>query len=1349
MKRLITILCLSFFAAITTSAMNISQYMESLSGRSDYNRSELSSNEASQIRKNVEEIFNAAAQGKDNLYQGYEPNVLREDYIDITYSLYNDGFLKLKYYDQFQNDYEKMSKLKVPPNVDPKIFWKNQYLKIFDKLLTNMNSDPEKCAGVNQNATVRKCCQGLAKMSLHTSSARFLDPSKRSSGQKCDKQSDCQSGLCLKSEFSRPGICVTPKSCYELQTIGGDCSGNKPYCADGACTKIDKGNLGLNECKQTQSTCSSDTECCSNKCNNKKCVDNFICTNCVGSGAKPKAQESCCPGHYLAPNGKCRIIFRPLVPIAPKPQTSILKVIFNNIFISSAVASTSSDVCTGNSAVTAAQKDMIANKASECRAKFKTSGGELSDCLRSVDDLQASFCIDSEKNLVDEDQSQLDAKQSECVRIHPQNSSELKACLDEATRLANTQKESTDLKGENRYAEFKSKYNMPMVTAKTYSDARKCDFRAFNDNWKASSNTERNAELFLRSFEFTFSGDGTQDYWEESGKGNIFKRANKVARAFRKNRARLVSRTQAIDKEMTCKCVAIFGPSEFSKEKQDYFNKNCQAEAASLRSKLGTDIDISRGGNGKVAGESNIDGTSISNADKVTKDRARIEEIDKGALGLSHEKLLIEFLNLRAQAQVERFVDDESLEDELNSLSEFISGTNFEEVWKDKVENDTLVKDTPPGDSRMLYKWGFKYLGGLLALILIIVLAVAGAFLGPALIGSAILGGLGGAALGFILGSVIGGFGGKASPGAFDIKVVKGGKYNLLYKFDGFEKWYVGPRYSNKSSVPETRCDVFAKASSCLKSAYAFNDSNMKYLTSIPPMGHFIVDPKLPPFVNPALISTKGMPVYNKTWVQIMNDTVNEGVAYLKTTKPKGKVKKGYTITKKSFAKRDIMKEAIEKKYFIPMRGNISVKNFDMRSAITDAAVKYAMCKSLSSGDCALAGADEDDIGLGYLFESEEEAREWAEYTYEMHYIYSSVTKDTYMGYPLLGADVYFQAVAYNMKMVGSHAASRAQNYAKASDLYQQDWDIRARDYQSLGEATLGITPMSGQNLKYRPAFFEAFSGLDFSGETQIEGFSAKIDQGTKAGKFNASELSALAAGKRQAVRLNSDIQKAKEFDSSVAKNPEGKSRLSSLSTFGSGLFSNSAGGSTSGSGNTSGNDLAGFGINSNRNGSNQNSAGAGSGNGSSQGSAGGANSNGTGLSTGQFGVGAGTGFGDNSGTGSGFGQNYDGSSGYGYGDSAGTGSDGQRGGDNSNQLRDQGMSAGAADDLINALDKNQDQTIANEEDSLFNVVSKAYKRNYSRVLLRSSDFETNNIAPKKEMSTEEEKEVKALLEGN
>jgi hypothetical protein len=874
---------------------------------------------------------------------------------------------------------------------------------------------------------------------------------------------------------------------------------------------------------------------------------------------------------------------------------------------------------------------------------------------------------------------------------------------------------NSEIEDGNKYKDFITKYKAPPVTAKTYSDARKCIFKSFNDNWKAASNVEKNAELFLRSFEFTFSGSGAQDFWEQKDKGNIFKRANHVAREFRKNRARMVTRTDELDKEMTCKCIAIFGPTTFPADKQAFFNNSCEAESAELRAKLGTDVDSARGAGGKQGGESNIDGTSLNSTNDTEGSTARVEEIDKGAAGISHEKLLIEFLGLRAEAQVERFLDDEALEDELNELSTYISETDFEEVWKDRVKNHNIMPNSPEGDSRLLYKWGYKYLKGWVKIFVIILAISIGLFAAWSMSWAyTVLGGLAGGLVGFLVAGLIGSYGASGKPGTEDLKKAKKKKYNFFYNYDGFERWYIGPRYINQDATTE-KCSVYAKASACLKSAYRFEPKGMKYLSDIPTVGHFIVDPKLPLFVDKANIKTATMPGYTQNWVEIMNETTNKGVAHLRTTGPKKyKNKGGYKITSKSFMKRDVFEEALQKKYFIPKMGAFKSVVWDQKQQIINAATKYAMCKGFVGNveDPSCNVQDENlvqagDLGFGYLFESEVEAKEWALYTYELHYVYSSITKNEYMGYPLLGSDAYFQAVAYNMKLVGSLAAERAQNYGEAVALYQEDWEKRAGNYESLGEAAAGT---GSRNIKYREAFFKTFGLLNFNGMTNTEAFDSQVDGSKKSGEFNTSELAALGAGRRQAIRVNKDIEKKEAFNATVGKTAEGarivaKTRKG-LAMLNSPIQAIGRKGGVFGNGKLN---KALSDINKKLNT----------------------------IGNRKFKK-----------------RKYESTNSYGNlfkspsykGAPKSYGADLEGDNNYDNQLVDQGMSTDDAGKLIKALNDDDAYTKRVDSDSLWKIVSKAYHRNYGRVLMRSGDFIVKEAPTKQSEKDKEKAELRKLM---
>ena len=77
-------------------------------------------------------------------------------------------------------------------------------------------------------------------------------------------------------------------------------------------------------------------------------------------------------------------------------------------------------------------------------------------------------------------------------------------------------------------------------------------------------------------------------------------------------------------------------------------------------------------------------------------------------------------------------------------------------------------------------------------------------------------------------------------------------------------------------------------------------------------------------------------------------------------------------------------------------------------------------------------------------------------------------------------------------------------------------------------------------------------------------------------------------------------------------------------------------------------------------------------------------------------------------------------------------------------------MNASEVNNLLKRLDESEGKLAPNENDSLFNIVSKAYKRNYSKVLNRNStknDKTKNESEKSQKMSDKTKEEFKALLE--
>lgn len=1262
-----------------------------------------------------------------------------------------------------------------------------------------------------------QCCSGVCYRDNNTQQGVCADPNAKRVGEVCTDDNECLSKQCEAAEiFGTEKTCMPMTQCYELAQIDQLCTGNKPYCAKGKCYKIDKGSLGSNACIRNEQACTNNDECCSDLCQGNKCVENAICSKCAEGGQTPKNGQECCPGFYKSSTTqKCRHKYNPLSPICKHPGGECQKDLdccngtcgannkcssFNtlrkkeertkesplfkafqlalNFVIPSAHAE--EFTCEDGTPLNPQQIETLNNKKAECDALPENTEEERNfknRCLLGLNGQRLALCGDSSIPLSPDNQRIIDTMKQECANKYQPDTPEMETCLKQV-RLKEIELRQQQAGGENRYDNYINEYNAPTLSNKTYTDVYKCEFHSFNDAWRAAGNAERNAELFLRSFEFVFSGEGTKDYWIEQGNDkSIFERARVVAKSVREERSNFIKVTNEIDRKSNCYCLLVFGVSTFPTNKQTYFNNYCADIAAEFAN------DAATNGQDKSA----IDGTAINSDNTQEVNRAKTETIDKGAIGISYEKALTRYIDFVATADMDRFTNFEEHEAELSAMSNYLINTDFQEVWKPTLESygvDKYAKGNNPyeGDSRELYTWGRRYMNGFFSVLTAIVTLGITAMTGDAFSSNRPVEDQD------VTWSGISAAYGTTWPDVVDHREKRKETYNMFMNYDAYRRHYIGPRFTNRenkqkgaqpaNATDAKRCSVLGRASACLKSAYSFNPGSLKYLLDLPEVGHYIVDPKKPPFVTSSL-SLEKMPGYNQTWVQIVNETVNEGFNWIKgNTSPyqldgrRVKSKDGYSgITRNAsnYRKKNVFLLAVQdKKHFIPKKDTLKATRFDnnLKNSIINAAKKYALCKDLVPADTTDAAEAEaraaavvariqaipaqvppglqealvekfkqliiqekgeqvngcygavgtvaGDVGYGYLFESEQEAQEWAEYTYEMHYIYSSITKNKYMGYPLVGQNVYFEAVFNKMKLLRTMWAQRATESFNVRNLYQNDLNKRAGAYQSLGEATNGT---NSRNISggYGNDFLATFKMLNFDGTTDIEAFNAAVEAGKAANKFNSRELAALGAGANSAARLNKKLAEASAFEKDMAALGKGSKLLNNnvrdnlINPIGAISAANPggafAGGSALGAKLNAINDkLAALDKNQRKDkGKNKYKSP----------------------------------FGDMNM------PSFNNSSG-GYNSSISSEPDYSK----ADKTTKSGMSDQDASRLIRQLNKNKDLTERLANDTLFTIVSKAYKRNYGRILLKNK--KSVKEATAKEDVTDKQKAVlKKLMEDN
>jgi hypothetical protein len=1394
MKNVILIL-LSVFLVSGAYSASIQEMLgfDSPQEQDIYSNTILTETKKSDILSMVESTFKEASgqtndeDDPDVSYTGFEPNDLYEAYYDIAEELYSGGYAKKAHFDSYLSSYNSLNNFVVtaPTDSDDKIaFWWSQYETVWHNYIVSIQNSPQSCAGEGVPSSVRKCCPGLVEMTLYKVVGKSCKSSAVScsngteccsgicnkdnaaaggicaplsckpTGNSCNSNSDCCSSLCNKPNSGSPGRCTTPKQCYKPVAAGEQCgTALTPLCLVGECKTINSETYG-GECKQISASCTVSSDCCSNKCSSNKCVSNSICKDCALKNTTPKSGQSCCEGLYLdGLSGKCRTDIIPMDFVLPQTSsTNFIQKILNLIIPSAHAARSVED----------AERLSIERSQQNCKEQHSPSSSpsEYRACMEMASNLVATTAIER-VGLTPEQKKIIDAEEKRCHSEYPVGSISRKECTHkndkEEQRLVRENTENGVDTGDTKAADLIKKYKATAITEKTYSAPKKCEFRSYNDNWRAASNVEKNAEVFLRSFEFVYSGDGTQDFWRDGDKGNIWTRANNVAKKFRENRSKLINKLKETDIKMTCQCIAIWGPANFDAAKQAFFASDiCKEERAKVMSVMGAGVDEHKDDDSNKDADGNSDIASLKSTESEDADKlntAKMEEIDKGAAAISHEKLLIEWLGMRAEAQMDRFTDNSELEKELIELSTFISEKDFAEVWKGEIKNKgkVLDKGTPEGDNVLLYRFGVKYYKGWVKLFIIMVaigLGVTAAYLVISGLATAALGagaawGLTGTgiatlvsagALGGLLGGVVAGmlgaYSGKAMPNVGDLQVFKKKSYSFFKNWDGYERYYLGPLYDNKSPDEETDCRIFSRASACLKSGYQVKLDNMKYLTEYEGRHHFVIDTNRPLYATASKYSLKKMPGLSLDWKEIVNKMRTDAVTFLTNTKPGGGTKskggKSYVVKKTKYLKTDVFQMAVDAKHFLPMRGQFNPVQFDQKADLKKAAVKYAMCREMklaSDKNCFIADASvkDEDVGFGYLFESETEAADFAEYTYEMHFLYSQISKSDYLGYPLLGQDAYFRAVAYNMKLVGSLASQRAMNYGETYDLYQADWEQRIGDYKALSENEIGS---GSRNIKYSKKFYKAFGLLDFDDQISRENFDAVQASAAATGGFSKAEIRALDAKKQSALRTREQSKKISAYNKQRGSNTLSLKRNANAAKFMQKLNS----------------PLAGFKMNK---------LGGGSGYGNVADALSSLNKNIKGLNK-RLKRNKRTGGSSYSGFTMPKSMNYSGSS-----SNVSSGSDSLDDSNSSSGLA-QHMSDSDARKIINGLGKGKSLD-PDGDDSLWTILSKAYKRNYSKVLLRSNSLESEkfdevNSARKKQKNAPdniEKARLKQLLDAN
>ncbi len=514
------------------------------------------------------------------------------------------------------------------------------------------------CTNASTVLAGSECCGGLV---MGVSSTLEASATGKKQNQACNEHSECASKVCSKATEETAGVCAPVMGCFPTIPLNSECSPENPNCQAGACRRQDYGLDGVS-CKILSAVCSAADECCSGKCTSGKCQDKYICEMCLEEGAKPAGNQQCCRGFILGIDGMCTLEMPPF--ILPPPQASVKnqnlwRQLASNIFSMSAIAQ-DSEVPAETAGPNTSQGTWVNDEA-------------LSE--KQLDLIEAE--VKKVMNIKDAAK-----RKAELLKIYAIRK---KMAGDNAAAI----KAGKNIGKVFTQEEYVQRYNIPAITPKERSNVEMCEFDTGKDNWLDSSNLLRNADLFVRSFETSYSGRGTQDMWhllDASGKANpknLYTRTKDLMKEIRENRYSTREQLKYLDLLVSCQCMYTFGPEKFSEEKKAFFYTQCTGQPENKICRDGEMRDALK--LPESAEQPYKDGVEFPNyvamymekLDKMASQGRQgvddIDNIDSGAAGINHEEVLVRWLRLRSCNQIDVFMDTEKVETELQTIAEDIN----------------------------------------------------------------------------------------------------------------------------------------------------------------------------------------------------------------------------------------------------------------------------------------------------------------------------------------------------------------------------------------------------------------------------------------------------------------------------------------------------------------------------------------------------------------------------------------------------------------------------------------------------------------------------------------------------
>jgi hypothetical protein len=1056
-------------------------------------RSTERSSKISELKTNLEKLYEYYVDGENKL----GPSHQKEELTMMLDDLYAMSFISLSQRNNFITGYLGVNRVDESIGcMSSKCRWKKGYQNYINAAITALrNTSAPPCVAVGQVSTTGYCCGQTLSLPNYVYTKNNNSCGKKAR-EACTSHGECCSKFCSGIESDGGGVCTSVKTCYALVPLGSECDIDNPYCRDGRCVNINYNSSNVSECtvNRNGAACSTNLDCCSDKCEDNKCVPKRMCLDCYERGETPPEGKSCCPGLLKGIDGHCIPDFPPFIlPRSSDNDTITIedilkKITYNiiqNIFPSAHAAvdcsGTSCTVTEGDKSLTNEQEQDLEQQIKICMEKSDEE--EKKTCLENVNEWRKSMIAGNQ-----EDQDPVEISQEEFVSI----------------------------------------FNIPAFTSRERSDVHKCEFNSWKDNWLDASRTQKNAEIVLRGFETVLSGVGTRDRVFFSGDNkdkNVYMRLREIMEDLRKNRIEMAMELAELDKDLACDCMEVFGVNTFDADKQTAYTDHC--------------------------------GAAEETQEGVEGDEAQIADTDQGATGLSHEKLLVSWLYMRAQIQMSRFDKNAGME---GKLEELISDLN-EIVWED---GDMTERE-------YLYSFRVKWTRGWIAWAVGIILAIVAIVFviatfggGLVILGAALAGGAALAAGYYGTNLVIGLIDGPEGTADWHDEKSGGEDCGVFTCKQRYKRYLYWPKYSDATVNGTThalKCNVRGFKKNCIRNFYASTiDEPLRtdedYLAFFANYGESpLIDIWVPVFYpvdDEWFMEEMGM-------VQKFNDGYQSGRDAMYAARPTGDKKKAYLDENPIEPHLDAFKPDFST--FTKSNGETFKDKYVFNQAkidkLKESIVTYARCDKLkdcgtmnadTTGTVEINGEQVDLLGLKNFFETDEDAQMFADYVYQMHFFWPRLSADDDKTYPLMGLSAYLEALLYNLKLLGSLNGMRSMAYADAFNAYNEDFNKRKGFYpDAVGGTKMGE---SGYNPKYSKAVFEAFQLVDFNSGAGIEGFNKAMEEAAASGTLTAADMELADTVKNHALNMKKDEKEYNHYQKHYANTPRGKRKVSAAKTF-------------------------------------------------------------------------------------------------------------------------------------------------------------------------------------------------------